>query len=71
METLALIQLLSQLLPTLINILMHYEELAKNSSEQDKEKMKVYLDTLKWKDWTDLKKEVENTSTGTAVNTPA
>lgn len=64
METLALIQLLSQLLPTLVNILIHYEELAKNASEQDKEKMKIYLDSLSWKDWADLKKEVENSSTG-------
>jgi len=68
METLALIQLLSQLLPTLINILTHYEELAVNGSEQDKEKMKIYLDSLPWKDWSQLKKEVENAPTGTANN---
>lgn len=59
METVVLIQMLSQLLPTLINLVMHYEELVKGGTEQDKEKMKMYLDTLKWKDWDDIKKEIE------------
>lgn len=59
METIVLIQMLSQLLPTLINLVMHYEELVKGGTEQDKEKMKMYLDTLKWKDWDDIKKEIE------------
>lgn len=59
METVVLIQMLSQLLPTLINLVMHYEDLVKNGTELDKEKMKVYLDTLKWKDWDDIKKEIE------------
>ena len=59
METVVIVQMLSQLLPTIINVLMHYEDLVKNGSELDKEKMKIYLDTLKWKDWEDIKKEVE------------
>lgn len=72
METVVLIQMLSQLLPTLINLVMHYEELVKNGTEQDKEKMKAYLDTLKWKDWNDIKIEVENAAIpANATPTPA
>lgn len=62
METVVLVQMLTQLLPTLINILMHYEDLIKNGTPEDREKAKVYLDSLKWKSWNDLKKEVEASS---------